>query len=126
MNAAQRALGAIVLDHLIHHPELHNQNHFGVRNDDCGTTACVAGWTVLLAAPQGVTVEWVRRHSLPELVMSSVNIPWLEQRFPVDEAAGLLLGLDYDEGYELFYEYSTEAEARAYLRQLLDAASVPA
>lgn len=40
-----------VLDHILAHPEQHDQ---GIWMNECGTVACLAGWTCLLAGDQPV------------------------------------------------------------------------
>lgn len=37
-----------VLDHVRMNPEQHDQDHWGERNE-CGTSACIAGWTIILS-----------------------------------------------------------------------------
>jgi hypothetical protein len=41
-------LARAVLDHLDAHPEAHNQYRWGFRGE-CGTTACIAGWALILS-----------------------------------------------------------------------------
>jgi hypothetical protein len=121
VNAAQRALGEIVLDHLIHHPEQHDQSTFGYR-DECGTRACVAGWTIVFAQQQSLLeINW---GSSAKGILSAVRMPDGEFFDPFD-AAQELLGLDDDEACNLFYYGAREPDARAYLRRLLDGAPVP-
>lgn len=120
MNAEQRALGEIVLDHLIQHPEQHDQTSFGWR-DECGTTACVAGWTIIFAEQQGMQINWGPNGGIG--VLSTVHMPDGNCLVPF-VAAWKLLGLEYDQAERLFYGMD-EDQARAYLRELLDAAPVP-
>ena len=122
MNAEQRALGEIVLDHLIHHPEQHDQDIFGYR-DECGTRGCVAGWTILFAQlSEGLEIQW---GSGGMGVLSTVRMPGVGEWLDPFEAAQKLLGLDDADAAALFYYRQDEPDARAYLRRLLDAAPVP-
>lgn len=60
-----KELAQAVLDHVTKHPEKHKQStwvvggtaedYYDPKINECGTTACLAGWTVLLNAPDGVT-----------------------------------------------------------------------
>jgi hypothetical protein len=43
-----------VMDHITAHPEEHDQESWAIRRD-CGTTMCVAGWTVHFA---GHVIDW--------------------------------------------------------------------
>jgi hypothetical protein len=51
---ANQELAKQVLDHILAHPEQHDQGWWG-RVRDCGTTMCIAGWTCELA---GETLAW--------------------------------------------------------------------
>lgn len=52
-----RETAQAVLDQILYKPETHNQGEWVVsetqeiREDFCGTTGCVAGWTILLTDP---------------------------------------------------------------------------
>lgn len=99
-----------MLDHIEAHPESHDQNWWVMGPDggehtaaqvlnECGTTACAAGWTVLLAG--GVTDggQYVR---MP-------GDPW--SRF-IGLVATELLGLDLDEAHKLFHVADDLADVR--------------
>lgn len=97
-----------VRDHVIEHPETHVQNVWVSRNE-CGTTACIAGWAVQLAGIQlgqtdafGETFEaadgrTVRTHATD------------------------LLGLTYREAGHLFGGGHAESEALAVLEAMIEA-----
>lgn len=38
-----------VMQHILDHPEQHDQTSWGHKEPHCGTAACFAGWTVILA-----------------------------------------------------------------------------
>jgi hypothetical protein len=84
-----------VLEHIEQHPEQHDQESWSMRTD-CGTTACAAGWTVLLYAPNEQFAYYVHGVSseAADYLMSGEDIPCLARR---------LLGLNYDEVQALFY-----------------------
>lgn len=99
-----------MLDHIERYPDSHNQNWWimGVGNppkgrdaaqvlNSCRSTACAAGWTVLLAG--GVLRD--SRATMPD--GRKVTIP--------DEAASLL-GLDDVEADDLFWQARDLAEVR--------------
>ena len=80
-----KELAQVVLDHVAKHPEHHHQGNW-VRDrvqifnsnpeyNECGTQACLAGWTVLLSSSrtEGRTAEALRREVAGELGIH----PWL-------------------------------------------------
>jgi len=73
-----------VLDHILAHPEMHDQGDW-FRRTECGTVACFAGWATLLSglsfAPGSIIVEHAPDHLLRLREMS------------VGRAAARLLGL---------------------------------
>lgn len=98
-------LAYLVLDHIDAHPEQHHQRDFVCRSgpersvaaDDmpCGTTACFAGWTVLLSG-----------HTIHLGVMPKVKV--VDRMVDVDDLAAQLLGIAErgmdDVPYQLFYD----------------------
>lgn len=107
----QRERAYELLDFLKNHPEHHDQNHWvlpapGERVTPmqpmtasralarCGTTACAAGWTVLLAGGQMV-----------EQQPGATFVEGLDgmDGFMVPGAASVLLGLSGEEAEVLFY-----------------------
>lgn len=81
-----KELAQAVLDHVTKHPERHYQGSWArdrveIYNsnptyNECGTQACLAGWTVLLnssSATQGKTVEELKREVAREVGMH----PWM-------------------------------------------------
>lgn len=104
------ALAYAVLDQIDAHPEQHDQSDFVRHHGDvwsiaatdmpCGTTACFAGWAVLLS---GRTLEL--NHIVPQVRMDHGLVD-------VDDAAALLLGIGtrgmYDDpAHALFYAART-------------------
>lgn len=98
------------LDHIERHPEKHDQNWWLATSavwksgfdaaramNECGTTACTAGWTVLLAG------ETIHRGSV---VYRSSGIA------SVEEAATELLGLTSEERCQLFFGADDLADVR--------------
>lgn len=84
-----------VLEHLVAHPEEHDQNFYGQRLP-CGTTACIAG-TVLLMDPDA-DVRW--EQDMRDMISASVNGG--DHQEP-DEAAAELLGLSRTDSDHLFF-----------------------
>ena len=64
-----------VLEHVTDHPEEWNQGVWAVRND-CGTAACIAGHTVLMAGHQ---VEWMEMSSATEKAVDVSGGPTIRQ-----------------------------------------------
>jgi hypothetical protein len=96
-----KELAAKVLEHVIRHPERHNQKTWVDNREqanpsvsDCGTTACLAGWAVLLNAddPQH-TATSILRSVRTRVVGPDVEHP-LSWHYP--EVALKLLFPDYD------------------------------
>jgi hypothetical protein len=107
-----------VLDHIEAHPDLHDQD-FWLHDSDsdrdrdadldgpvvvtaqdvmsgCGTTACYAGWTVLLAGKPIIDYSWT----------TAVRIG------RVSDVAADLLGLDGREEQQLFHDAEDLADVR--------------
>lgn len=111
-----------VLDYIEAHPEQHNQATFifgygnlpvlSKDNAPCGTTACFAGWTVLLTGHQIVVKNPV-----------TTRVRRGNTLVPIDEFAADLLGIDMRalEGggaYDLFYEAASLEEVRDDIERL--------
>lgn len=75
-----------VLGHVRAHPELHDQSRWVNSPYDCGTSACLAGWAVLLNAREGEVPGETRRRIAAEL---DVNPDW------ENVALALLVGEDF-------------------------------
>lgn len=86
-----------VLEHLTAHPEEHNQTNFGMRTS-CGTTACIAGATILMDADTTVLWDGVG-------MFGAVTTPTRPGQCVTDRAAELLGLNSYDAG-RLFYNMS--------------------
>ena len=93
-----------VLDHIDAHPNSWNQNTWLLTHEpeqlvtaaSCGTVACFAGWTVLLAG-NTATFDCV----IEDYVVNDVAIPVQAQR---------LLGLNSSEAESLFHPDNSRAE----------------
>lgn len=89
-----------VLKQVTEHPETHEQSEWG-RKTPCGTTACLAGWTILLAA----TPVWVDdegdRSEFGQLTLASVHVDAGEHF--VDDVARELLGMDEKTASSIFF-----------------------
>lgn len=104
-----------VLDHLVAHPEEHNQNSFGSYAPGCGTTMCIAG-TACVMDPD-TKIQWLnydacdKGDSISPDGSFSGNIGTVVevagQYKDIEPHAASLLGLKYD--YErIFYEFDSE------------------
>jgi hypothetical protein len=101
-----------LLDFLKNHPDSHDQEHWLYRIapaigepmtaaralNECGTTACAAGWTVLLAGGEIVLHEGVP-YALP-----TASVPGMLSGTSVHAVASRLLGLTQREEDMLFWE----------------------
>jgi len=99
-----------VLDHIERNPEQHNQDSwlsvrptpgkpFRAEHMGCGTTACYAGWTVLLVGGEFLGNSWA-------------YLPSLGESRGVTDAAAHLLGLTLDETDTLFHDARDLPEVR--------------
>jgi hypothetical protein len=107
------------LEHLIAHPEEHNQLDFGKRTA-CGTTMCIAGTVVYQDAEAGQRIQWqgkLRSYMVGPGPQSgpSIDCQW------VPSTAADLLGLGAEDASELFYEFNNDA-ALSKLSSWIDAA----
>lgn len=99
-----RKLAAQILEHITAHPEQHDQVSFGEKND-CGTTACIAGWAALLTDN-----AFFRKNNDDEWRIFLK--PDAEDSF--ESLGANLLGMEYDDAWELFYCLDNE-QAKAAL-----------
>lgn len=90
-----------VLEHLIAHPDEHQQVHFGYRTS-CGTTACIAGTAVLMDSQS--TVVWGKTGYISEVTVNG-------QRTVTSLRAAELFGLNMNDSRELFFDTLDNAEA---------------
>jgi hypothetical protein len=79
-----------VLDQITKHPETHDQRYYTGYDVDCGTSACVAGWAVLLDHRTTISIEdgdlnW-------DSPVSPAYLPSITSR--TGEIAVTLLGID--------------------------------
>lgn len=106
----------LVLEHVLAHRNQHSQSAYGYRDPsdpECGTVACLAGWTVLLFSPVG-DVTWD-----PDGYLHGVLIPGTVRRGDPSIAAQRLLGLTSVEAITLFWDMD-EDRAIGRLQQLID------
>ena len=101
-----------VLKQIEEFPETHNQHDFG-RQSECGTQCCIAGWTLMIAAPDEVSWAsgFMSHKTDPPFTARGVAIraaELLQADDPVE-----LLGDDVDDNSGLFYDYDN---ARALTR----------
>lgn len=122
---ANNALIDDILGVILQNPELHDQLLWigeqadGHTTDDvpCGTTACVAGWAVILAAPPGTRLMRMDTH-LDQVEVAEAKLPSGEIR-SVWELATELLQLSINQAHVLFNSRTSEA-AIARLKYLKD------
>lgn len=114
------ALAWAVLDHIEDNPRSHYQWNWVSELGDgrgCGTVACFAGWTVVLAGgtllPAGrATID------IPDRPLQRYEPRWVSQ--DTDEVASVamtLLGLDSQHALALFSEETTVADLRRLVEQ---------
>lgn len=104
--AEQTARAHELMAFLIEHPEMHDQDFWiqfaptwngqdmttALAFQQCGTTACAAGWAVLLAGGRIYSGERSKLNGKSE---------------PINVQARELLGLSVEEAHHLFYETHT-------------------
>lgn len=98
-----------VLDYILEHPDEHDQTHWGLHPDGCGTTMCIAGTAVTLDPDTGVT--WYSSES-GQFMGTTVIVD--DDPGPIEVRAAELLGLDETQSHELFFD-STDEEALDFL-----------
>lgn len=102
-----------VLEHLLAHPEEHDQSYFGVQKS-CGTTACIAGTAILMDSQSKVAWEPCSQG----IQMQCVAIDG--EFVSIDDRAAELLGLSLVDSTRLFYTYDNGAALRilaSYIEQ---------
>lgn len=103
-----RKLAAQILEHITAHPEQHDQLSFGEKND-CGTTACIAGWAALLTDNAFFRKKFEDDESYGwRLVVKP------DAEYSFESLGANLLGMEYDDAWELFYCLDNE-QAKAAL-----------
>lgn len=99
-------------DHLVAHVEMVNMGVWIVQDaaaPECGTVACAAGWTCLLAGDR----PWMPVTAADGRLMSySTVLPHGGGMMSVGERARELLGLTYWQAEELFYRISAESAVK--------------
>lgn len=127
LTTEQRELAGMVLEHIEAHPETHDQFSWIVTDwkewagdslpsmaelQSCGTTACVAGWTVLLGAPAEVRVQHQRDNADGGV--------WSDFYRWVPDRATELLGITTAEADYLFDSTRSRAQVISHLMELRD------
>ena len=98
-----------VLDHIELHPEKHDQQAWANTSNACGTTGCIAGWTVMLC------------HDWKVASNSGIGLKGPHEEYvthqEIVEVAGETYGLDYGDAKMLFSlnEKETAREALRYI-----------
>lgn len=101
--------------HIIGHPDEFNMASWGQRTA-CGTTACLAGWAVLLAEKEGLcNVSWDRDHFMGPGERMHMTVRVGNEVKPLSTYAQEYLGL---ENWGLFYAIFADAPEAA--KKLLD------
>lgn len=101
-NEETRRIANNVYEHIMANPEKHDQENFWNQND-CGTTMCVAGWTLFLEEGIKSSLGYYARYD--------------SEYCDISETAGTLLGFDdYEESEWLFYEFDNEAAVQKLKR----------
>jgi hypothetical protein len=96
-----------VLTYITEHPERHNQEIW-VERSDCGTTACLAGWTVMR---HGDTIEW-RPYPAVSIagavtIADTVTVEGDPDTWDIPSRAAHLLGLNHTDAEYLFSPLNT-------------------
>lgn len=103
-----------VRDHVVAHPEQHDQGTWA-RKTECGTTACAAGWTLLLGNPE------VAREYADEEVFTFTGVVRRVFGSPsVADAAANLLDIDAYQADMLFIQAKTHEGAVAVMNELIE------
>lgn len=114
MSTLNIPLAREVLEHLEAHPEEHDQAAFA-RENECGTTLCIAGHSLLLSGQYGLTQHADGLHEFDFIDKADRQVVTL----PSLIAQGLL-GLSFHEQDRLFFQLQNEGEALNYLRELIE------
>lgn len=111
-----------VLQHVEAHPELHHQGHW-MKRTACGTTACLAGWTVLLGAPEA-EIRWTEDDESDDdqvVYFGNEVVTAHERERAVEFYAAELLGVQYGTLHGIFYTEGPR-EAIDHFRFLIEEA----
>lgn len=104
-----RERAQVIYDHLLAHPEEHNQRFYG-KKTSCGTSMCIAGNAIIAFRPD--LVRWEESHG-DALILSE----WLQDEGKdIHEVAGDLLGLDGFEQSNLFFDFDNESALKKLAR----------
>jgi hypothetical protein len=117
-----------VRDHVVAHPDQHDQGEWFIDingyekpcviGSECGTAACVAGWTVLLNGDQPIKMAFPDHGYTSASSVALINGGVMD----IDDRAQQILGLTDDQAQELFYDISTPQRAVDYLNDLIASA----
>lgn len=94
-----------VREQITSHPETHDQDSWGRRGPECGTTHCIAGWAAVLS---GRSLEW-----------NEGGYANTTEGVDVGRAAEVLLGLNGNEAWALFHSLDN-SDALAKLDELIE------
>ena len=98
-----------VLAQILYAPETHNQDTWA-KEDECGTTRCVAGWAVYFSDDYFIQkYEW-QTSGQPVRVSDGSTVLW-------SEAGADVLGIDLAQADYLFFETNNE-QAVDFLKEL--------
>lgn len=94
------------VDFVAFNPEKHNQKHWFKENDsECGTTGCLAGWTV---AHEKDKLEFINKESWHEPAgYHYVKSTESGYEILIRDAAASVLGLTEDQAHYFFHEHRT-------------------
>lgn len=120
MAPERAAYSRMVYEHILKNPELHDQRSFG-RHTACGTTHCIAGWTVELDAD--ADVEW-RFDGGGDVFDWEIRVNGLPARLL--NVAEELLGLGHGDATRLFFNIMDEDEALDVFRRWIEEAEAAA
>ena len=98
------------LQHILDHPEQHDQGEWARSRLDCGTAACFAGWAAILTFGESVINAREGTFAMP----APYDLPRMS------ESAGALLGLTEPEYYTLFEANNTRDMLRLMVKDLVN------
>jgi hypothetical protein len=102
--------------HIIDHPETHDQGIWVSDKEDCGTTACFAGWACLLSGAKQYDVT---------LSQSTFSADTASGWIRADDLAVQLLGIDEDTATNLFDGDNTVDDLQRIVKQLVNREHTP-
>ena len=103
-----------VLKQVKENPEQHDQHNW-ITKSDCGTRACLAGWTVHIAGLRPGT--WIEGPVWS--AWSTVSVGGVERN--IDRVAAELLGMDEESADRIFYTLSNEHSIELFTEAIEEA-----